>query len=177
MSSEIIYTIEEIEQFLQLHEDDDEFSQTKSMKKLLSVQNKISIFKNIDPEDLKAIVYNLSFKKFKFKEYVVKQNEISNELFFIIDGKCQVFYNKQKVGELGAGEVFGESGAIFKTTRSASVICASEELTLLSFCIDENNMEFCAEALATIYKNLASQIDAKLREINYVYSKTQLPQI
>ena len=43
--------------------------------------------------------------------------------------------------------------------------------TCQSFNIDDNNMEFCGPALAILYKNLASEINAKLQEINIAYSK------
>ena len=171
MSETSSYIVEDIEKFLQINREAQEDTQSRSLKKLLSVQNKISIFKDIDPDELKAIVYNLKFVKYKFKDYVVEQNDISDEIFFIIDGECQVFHNKKKVGKLRAGEIFGEAGAIFKSKRNACVVCASEEATLLSFCIDANNMEFCAPALATLYKNLASEINAKLEDINNAFIK------
>lgn len=165
------YIVEDVEKFLQINREAENDEQSKSLKKLLSVQNKISIFKGIDSDELKAIVYNLKFVKFRYKDYIVEQNDTREEIFFIIDGECQVFHNKLKVGKLRAGEIFGEAGAIFKTTRNASVICASKEATLLSFCIDENNMEFCSQALAILYKNLASEINAKLEDINYEFIK------
>jgi CRP-like cAMP-binding protein len=165
------YVVEDVEKFLQINRDAQNEEQSRSLKKLLSVQNKIAIFKGIDPDELKAIVYNLKFVKFKFKDYVVEQNDISEDIFFIIDGECQVFHNKQKVGSLRPGEIFGEAGAIFKSKRNASVVCASKEATLLSFCIDDNNMEFCSQALAVLYKNLASEINAKLEEINLKFVK------
>lgn len=171
MSDIANYTIKDLEKFLQINKDAENEEHSKSLKKLLSVQDKISIFKGIEPDELKAIVYNLKFVKFKFKDYVVEQQDTREEIFFIIDGECQVFHNKQKVGKLRAGEIFGESGAIFKSKRNASVVCASEEATLLSFCIDENNIEFCAPALAILYKNLASEINAKLKEINLEFIK------
>jgi len=171
MSETINYIVEDVEKFLQINRDAQNEEQSRSLKKLLSVQDKISIFRGIDPDELKAIVYNLKFVKFKFKDYVVEQNDTKEEIFFIIDGECQVFHNRQKVGKLRAGEIFGEAGAIFKSQRSASVVCASENATLLSFCIDENNMEFCATALAILYKNLASEINAKLQEINVEFVK------
>ena len=165
------YLVQDIEKFLLVNEQSEEEELSQSLKKLLSVQDKISIFKGIDPQELKAIVYNLKFIKFKFKDYVVEQDDPSEEIFFIIDGECQVFHNKKRVGVLKPGEVFGESGAIFKTKRNASVVCASKQATLLSFSIDENNLEFCAPALATLYKNLASEINAKLEEINSSFVK------
>ena len=165
------YTLEDIEKFLEVDHLRDEEEHSASLRKLLNVQNKISIFKNIDPIDLKAIVYDLKFVKYSFKDYIVKQNEESNAIFFIIEGECQVFFNKRKVGVLRPGEIFGESGVIFKTKRNASVVCASEKATLLSFSIDEENMEFCAPALATMYKNLALQINTKLEEVNALMSQ------
>jgi len=171
MSETSSYKTEDVKKFLQINKDTENEEQSRSLKKLLSVQDKISIFRNINQEELKQIVNNLKLVKFKFKDYVIEQNDTNEEIFFIIDGECQVFHNKKKVGKLRAGEIFGESGAIFKSQRNASVVCASEDATLLSFCIDENNMEFCASALAVLYKNLASEINAKLEEINFEFIK------
>lgn len=164
------YTINDIETFMKIDQIVDEKEQSASLRKLLNVQDKISIFKDIDPLDLKAIIYDLKFVKYTFKDYIVKQNDESETIFFIINGECQVFLNKHKIGTLKPGATFGESGVIFKTKRNASVVCSSQETTLLSFRIDEENMEFCAEALARMYKNLARQINIKLEEANFIIS-------
>lgn len=164
------YSIEDIEKFLEVNRIANEEPESKSLQKLLSVQDKISIFKNIEPSELRAIVCDLKFVKYKFKDYVVKQNDESREVFFVISGECQVFHNRNKVGTLQPGVVFGETGVIFNTKRNASVVCATKEATLLSFGIDEDNLEFCAPALATLYKNLAFQINDKLESLNLAYS-------
>ncbi len=171
MMQTVNYLVDDIEIFLEINAIEDEKEHSKSLKKLLNVRDKIAIFKNIDIVDLKAIVYDVKFIKYKFKDYVITQGDKSESIFFIINGKCQVFHNKQRVGYLKAGEIFGESGVIFKTKRNASVVCSSDEVILLSFCIDEDNMEFCAEALATLYKNLALEINSKLEVINAYYIK------
>lgn len=165
------YTAEDIEKFLEVNKQAQEEQVSESLRKLLSVKDKISIFKNIDSEDLKAIVHNVKFVKFKFKDYIVEQGDTKEEIFFIISGDCQVFCDGKKVGQLSPGVVFGETGAIFKTKRNASVVCSSKESVLLSFCIDEDNMEFCSIALANLYKNLASQINAKLEDLNKALTK------
>ncbi len=167
---QVNYSINDIANFLEVTRIVREQPNSKSLDKLLSVQDKISIFKNIDPLELKAIVSDLKFVKYKFKDYVVKQNDESLEVFFIINGECHVFRDKNKIGVLKPGAVFGEAGVIFKTKRNASVVCASEEATMLSFCIDEENIEFCAPALATFYKNLASQINDKLESLNQAFA-------
>jgi len=167
-----IYSSKDIEAFLQIYEEEAaQDEQSQSLKKLLSVQDKISIFRDIDPEEIKAIVYDLKFVKFVFKDYVIEEGEKKSEIFFIINGECQVFHNKKKIGKLRAGEIFGEAAAIFGTTRNASVVCSTKEATLLSFSIDQDNMEFCASALAILYRNLAFEINAKLAYSNEQFSK------
>ena len=160
-----VYDEDEIADFLEINRLMDN-TESQTMKKLLSVQNKISVLANIDPNELKAIIYDLKFVKYAKKDAVIEQNDISKEIFFILSGECHVFVKKQKVGLLKMGETFGENAAIFNTKRNATVICASESATLLSFCIDHENMEFCAPALAMMYKNLAHQINSKLEGMN-----------
>jgi CRP-like cAMP-binding protein len=169
MSQLSSYLPEDIKNFLLVHQEEQNSEQSKSLKKLLSVQDKISIFKNINPEELKAIVYDLKFIRAARNDLIIKENDESRDIFFIIDGKCEVLREGNKLGTLRPGEIFGESGAIFHSKRNANVVCASEEVKLLSFKIDENNLEFCSVALATLYKNLAHEINAKLEEINYAY--------
>ena len=166
MSIDIDYLVEDVEKFLIINEKEGKKEQSKSLKKLLSVQNKIKIFKNIDPVELKAIVYDLKFQRNKQKDYIIKQDQEESEIYFLIDGECQVFYNTTKTGTIKPGEVFGEAGAIFGTKRNATVVCSSKEATLLSFKIDSQNLEFCANALATLYKNLAFEINKKLESLN-----------
>jgi len=165
------YSIEDIDKFLKINKTCKSKRETKIMQNLLDVQYKISIFKGIEPEELKAILYNLDFITYRYKDYIVRQGEVSREIFYIISGECHIFHDNHTIAHLGKGVVFGESGAIFKTKRNASVVCSSEKMTLLSFNIDDNNMEFCGPALAKLYKNLASEINAKLQEINIAYAK------
>ena len=165
MSDNIEYLVEDIEKFLQINEEEIE-EDSLSLKKLLSVADKINIFKHIDPLDLRAIVYDVKFERYKLRDYVVEQGQLKKEIYYIIDGKCQVFFNTTRIGVLNPGDVFGEAGAIFGTKRGATVICATESATLLSFKIDEENLDFCAQALAALYKNLAYQINTKLDSIN-----------
>jgi len=167
MIQQVVYDEDDIERFLEVTkqiEAQDEESQT--LRKILNVQNKISILANIEPSDLKAILFNLKFIKYKRKDIIIEEGDVSQEIFFILSGECQVFVKKRDVGTLNSGMTFGESAAIFKSKRNATVACLSNEATLLSFSINHDNMEFCANALANIYKNLALQINNKLEEMN-----------
>ncbi len=165
MSDTVEYLVEDIEKFLRINEEEIE-EQSKSLTKLLSVADKIKIFKNIDSLDLRAIVYDVQFERYQLKDYVVEQGQSKKEIYYIIDGECQVFFNTTRIGTLRPGDVFGEAGAIFGTKRGATVVCATKKATLLSFKIDEENIDFCAPALAALYKNLAFEINTKLDDLN-----------
>jgi len=165
------YTLDDLNKFIELTQAIEQKPDSKSLRKLLSVRDKISIFKNIDPLHLKALVYDVKFVTYSHKDYVVKQGEDSKEVFFIIDGECQVFYDKNYLSSLHAGEVFGESGVLFHKKRNASVVCASQKATLLLFCIDDEASPFTAQSLVKLYRNLAFQINDKLEELNRAFAK------
>jgi len=162
---DIEYTVEDIEEFLKIN-DEESNNDSETMHKLLSVQDKIKIFKDIEPNELKSIVYDLQFMRYNFKDHIVDQDSQSEIIYFLIDGECQVFHNKFKIGELHPGSSFGESGAIFGYKRNATVLCASKTATLLAFKIDQENLDFSAKALAILYKNLAAEINKKLDDLN-----------
>ena len=166
MIRQIQYDIDDIEKFLQVHKNSKEHEYSQNLGKLLHVQNKIPIFVGLDPKEIKVIVNNLKFVKYPYKDFVITQGDTSQEIFFILSGECHVFVNKNKVSEISTGTTFGEASAIFGTKRNASVVCSSKEVTLLSFSINHDNLDFCAAALATLYKNLAQQINTKLESMN-----------
>ncbi|MDB2562021.1 cyclic nucleotide-binding domain-containing protein [Sulfurimonas sp.] len=166
MIQQVEYDIDDVEEFLEVTKLSQQDENSQTLQKLLNVQSKISIIANIDPEELKVIIDKLTFVKYNFKDFIIAEGDISQEIFFILSGECQVFHNNKKIGEIKAGSTFGESAAIFNTKRNASVVCSSKEVTVLSFCIDHDNMDFCAPALAKLYKNLALQINTKLEETN-----------
>jgi len=164
------YTEEEIRKFLEISESSYKDEDSVNLKKLMTVKDRISIFKNLKDAELKAIIYNLKFIKYSIGDTIIKENETSHEIFYIITGICKVTHNTKEIGILKAGQVFGEAGAIFDIKRNATVETATHDVTLLSFCIDHNNMEFCSQSLATLYKNLAFQINKKLQKINNNYT-------
>lgn len=166
MIQQIKYDIEDVEAFLEVYENSQLHKDSKILEKLLSVQNKISFIANINEDELKAIIHHLQFLKYNFKDYIIREGDLSQEIFFILSGECHVFVGDKKVGVLKSGTTFGEGAAIFNTKRNASVVCASKEATVLSFSINHENTEFCSSAMATLYKNLALQINAKLERMN-----------
>ena len=160
------YDSQEIERFLETHKLSHKTQSSEVLRKLLTVQSKISIIANIDPLDLEAILFDLKFIHYERMDKIIEEGDTSDEIFFIFSGECQVLSKNKKIGEIKTGKTFGETAAIFNTKRNATVVCASEKATILSFRINQDNMRFCAPALATLYKNLAFQINTKLESSN-----------
>ena len=160
------FSLTDITRFIETTELLLSFEEEAIMEKLLQIQNKISIFKGIDPLELKAILFDLQIQKLKKGEFLVRENEKSEDIFYIFSGTFDVFKERKKIATLEKGDTFGEIGAIFNIHRTASVGCSSAEGTILKFKIDQENFDFCAEAIARIYKNLAFEINEKLQKLN-----------
>ena len=165
------FTVEDIENFIQIAKLAEEKGGDKSFQKLLEVKERISILNEIDKDELKALVYDVRFRRFKEGEIVIQQDEASQEIFYILKGICHASKENVFLGELQAGETFGEIGVITQTPRSADIKCFSEECLLLSFRIDQENLEFNAPALAILYRNLAKEINEKLQRLNLSLTK------
>ncbi len=160
------FSITDINRFLETTDILVSYEEEATLDKLLQIQNKILIFKDIDPLELKAVIYDVHIQKLKRGEFLVKEGEESESVYYIFNGTFDVFKEKKKIATLESGETFGEIGAIFHTPRTASVGCSSQDATVLSFKIDQENIDFCAEAIAQIYKNLAFEINEKLQKLN-----------
>ena len=165
------YNTHDIENFLEISKEIEAKPENKSLQKLLSVKDKIDIFKDIDEFELKALVYHVEFKKIPIKKHIIQENEASKNIYFILKGECHVYKGSRHIGTLSEGDTFGEIGVIFNLKRSANVIAASNDVVVLKFCIDQENLDFNAKALAILYKNLAASINDKLQELNIAYIK------
>ncbi len=147
----------DIEKFLFVAREREASDEFQCLKKLLSVKEKIEIFKGITSHELKALVYDVRFKRYKLKKQIIKEGDESSEIFFLLKGECHTFIEKKLVGEIGV---------VTHSKRGASVFAAVEEVLLLAFKTDEENLDFNARALAIFYKNLASAINDKLHKLN-----------
>ena len=167
----IDYTSHDIQTFIRVAKQKEASDEFQSLKKLLAVKDKIEIFRGILTNELKALVYDVRFKRYKFKEYIIKENDDSVEIFFLLKGECHTFLGEKLIAKLYEGTTFGEIGVITNSKRSASVVAASKEVLLLSFKINENNLDFNARGLAIFYRNLAATINDKLQKLNIVATK------
>lgn len=116
--------------------------------------------KRFDPKKLAA--YG-SVKKFGAGESVVYEGDVGDEMFIILQGKAYVEIGNITVGELNAGDFFGEMSLIDGSPRSATITAAD---TLLLFAINEKNFERIIAWEPLVAVRIMKSLSRRLRELN-----------
>eukprot|EP00002_Diphylleia_rotans_P001080 TRINITY_DN10594_c0_g1_i2.p1 TRINITY_DN10594_c0_g1~~TRINITY_DN10594_c0_g1_i2.p1 ORF type:complete len:1147 (+),score=246.34 TRINITY_DN10594_c0_g1_i2:43-3483(+) len=95
---------------------------------------KVNIFQGINNLSfINSIVLMLKPQMALPGEYIIRQDEIGKEMYFIVSGEVDIVANGNLVSKLSTGAYFGEISLIFSQKRTASVIAAEYcELLMLT---------------------------------------------
>ncbi len=63
-------------------------------------------------------------------EVLIKQGDVSDDVYTLIEGKLEVFVDSVKVGQIEKDEIFGVISALADAPRSASVVSTAQSLVL-----------------------------------------------
>jgi CRP-like cAMP-binding protein len=85
----------------------------------------IPLFANLRPEDLAALAAVASEVQAEAGQSIATEDDFGHALYAIESGTADVTKNGQKLGTLGAGEVFGEIAVIAAGRRTASVVATT----------------------------------------------------
>jgi CRP-like cAMP-binding protein len=99
------------------------------------------LFNNLDQKDLELIINSMEEKKFAENTEIVKQNEITENVYLVFDGKLEAFKsfeNKQPhlAKELQKGDLFNEISVLYNHKNPATIKTTTE--TIL-YTIDREN--------------------------------------
>src|SRR5262250_2079562 len=93
----------------------------------------INGFKELSPAEVRRASSQCHWRWYKQDERIVSQEDKTNDVFFIVQGRVRIT-NYSAAGkevsfrEMGVGEIFGELAAIDGLPRSASAIALSDTL-------------------------------------------------
>jgi len=92
---------------------------------------KLSIFNNLQHEDLSFIASKMEIRYCKRSEVIVSQDDKGNSMFILAEGLLEVLVKRSnqdalKVADLAPGTFFGEKSMLTGEVRSATVICATD---------------------------------------------------
>lgn len=142
-----------------------------SVKALLRVKNKISLFKSLNQREIINVIEKSSFLKLGKDEILLNEDDIGEEVYFIIDGEfsVQVFDSKKEqnieVATLGKNSIVGEIAPIIHQRRSAT-IQAKTAATVISFTINHLAKAKYPKTYIKLYENFMDLMAKKLIQNN-----------
>lgn len=101
------------------------------------------LFQGLSLEQIRRIAEGFEQKQFTPNQVVVKQGDLGDEFYIVLEGRATVSYHKSgsrkeiSLGTVRSGDYFGEEAVLNKKTRSAT-ITAIEDLILL--CLNEEKL-------------------------------------
>ncbi|MGD0727519.1 MAG: cyclic nucleotide-binding domain-containing protein [Spirochaetia bacterium] len=103
----------------------EELPHTLSMEILLfmnqKILQKVSLFKSANEIFIREIVQLLQPMVFLPDDYIIRQGELGDCMYFLSEGDVEVLVGGAKVAQLGAGSPFGETALIKEENRNASI--------------------------------------------------------
>lgn len=145
-------------------------SLTQAEQKLVEIAHKIYLFEGIEPKDVLSVVRNIRFSRFGKDEIIFTQGENGIGMFFVLSGSVDIKVSldnekAKSVGNIEAGNIFGEISSISHNPRNATAVAKAETTTLISFdinedAIDEKNMFLFLQLYVNISSALASKLEA-----------------
>ncbi|MEW6269593.1 MAG: MMPL family transporter [Thermodesulfobacteriota bacterium] len=128
----------------------------------------IPLFESLRPSQARLVALLAGLESHPQGQHVVRQGEIGDQMYVIIDGKAEVRVHanghERKVRELGRGDVFGEMGLIRSHERTADVVATAplEVMTVNESALARVQRRYPRTA-AQIFRNLARILSDRLQ--------------
>lgn len=132
---------------------------------LIENKDKLNIFDGMNDADIALIVKSVNFKSFRKGETIIKENESSQNIYFILSGECNAIVSDIVVGTLYSNAVIGEISGISKGIRNATVL-ATEDLQVIELQIDYDNFDKYIVPFSYFYRNISLSISHKITNSN-----------
>lgn len=130
----------------------------KRAKELVEELGAIEVFRGLSPEQMALLVQRIKKKSVPAGEILFRQNDVPDDMYFIISGDVNIFRgedsSREEIATLGAGDTFGEMGILSDQPRTASAEAKSQ---LYLYTLEQSDVD-------TILKN-APELKSKLNEL------------
>ncbi|MEA1917155.1 MAG: cyclic nucleotide-binding domain-containing protein [Campylobacterota bacterium] len=165
-SVEFKFNDSDLKYILNTHRDSvEESTTTKDLERLIEVKDKIKLFQNLTPYDIKNVIKNYTFLTYQKNEVVIQQGHRDDAVFFILTGECIVKVDGREVAKIGKNHTVGEFAFLSSEKRSATVITLGNTFILrVELALDR--YEYYPESLVKLYKNITQELISKISVIN-----------
>lgn len=86
-----------------------------------SLVEKVEVFQGADEVFIREAVQRLRPRVFLPREYIVRQGEYGDSMYFLTLGELEVLVDEDRIAQLGPGSVFGEAALVTEDRRNASI--------------------------------------------------------
>jgi CRP/FNR family cyclic AMP-dependent transcriptional regulator len=134
------------------------------------------MFQGVDASRLRLLAFMGEDRSFRDGEFVVRQGDISDNAYLILEGRAEVVVefsgDSSIVAQLGDSEVFGEMAMLCETPRTASIRASGDLRTL---CFEREGMlrllrEF-PEMAIEMSRSLAQRLERTTTELARLRSR------
>lgn len=119
---------------------------------------RIPLFKDVPDQDLSVVTTFATSEEVPEGTVIVKEGDFANHFMAIEEGTARVLRDGEEVGQLAAGDIFGEMGLIERERRSASVE-ATSRVRLIK--IERWELQRMKKMLPHVYEQLEQLANAR----------------
>jgi CRP-like cAMP-binding protein len=128
---------------------------------LMTALRDTPLFSLATTKDLRSIARHAQMVRATAGKTLMREGDVGDKFFVVLDGRVKVTRNGRKVAELGPGKGFGELALLLNAPRSATVT-AVEETELVAF--DRKNFGKLVDDSPAFARRLMGAMAARLRE-------------
>lgn len=147
-----------------------------------ALAEKITIFHGLTDEQLGHLVPFLKRKEIKAGEVLVQEGDEASGMYLITEGEARLWKKGQTpkdkaiIGQLKAGDVFGEMSLIDCQKRSATVVAITDIISLkLPYTAMNELFEHHPKTFGILMLNIAREISRRLRKADQFLADFGLP--
>lgn len=145
---------------------DEPIKKKTALEQLLSKKESFHIFNDMSDVDIKLITSYVGFKKFNKGETIIKEDDLSRTIYFILSGECNAIASKTVVATITANTIVGEVSGLSEGLRKASIV-ATKDVFALELLIDYDSFNKNIVPFAYFYRNLVKSLISKITITNY----------
>ncbi len=130
-------------------------------KEQFAILRRLSFFHDFSHAEIRELMRASEWREVDAGDLIVREGELDDRFFVVVDGDCSVESSGHAVGELAAGSCFGESSYVAGSKRTTTikagsrpVIVLSVSATLLEQVSTECQLRFNKVFLATLIRRL-----------------------
>lgn len=141
-----------------------------------------SIFTDFSPSELEAVAQTLQLQEYAPGNYIIRENDPTQDLYFIKHGEVEVIQYSHETKEdliidrMHQGDIIGDVAFINQEPQGAAIRVAQYPAVVYKLSINNNN-----QLLSTVYEKILKRITeinlSKLRMINQNYTHNLIEQL